>query len=188
MRYAVSEAEGKVTAIDVKALEGVRVGYVMGVGDEVPAALAQIGARVTLLGRNALEASDLNAFDTIVTGTRAYAVRDDLRAFNGRLLDWVRSGGNLVVLYNTPEINPRRFAPFAGASPTTPRRWPRSARRSPSSRPATPCSRHRTKSAPPISRAGSSSADPSFSPSGTPPMCRWWSATIAISPPNEVAG
>jgi len=117
VRYAVSDAEGKVTAVDVKVPDAIRVGYVMGVGDELPAALTQLGAHVTLLGRDALEASDFSAFDTIVTGTRAYAVRDDLRAFNGRLLDWVRSGGNLVVLYNTPEFDPQRFAPFAGRLP-----------------------------------------------------------------------
>jgi hypothetical protein len=117
VRYAVSEAGGKVTAIDVKAAEGIRVGYVMGVGDELPAALVQLGARVTLLGRDDLESADLGAFDTIVTGTRAYAVREDLRASNARLLDWVRSGGNLVVLYNTPEFDPQRFAPFAARLP-----------------------------------------------------------------------
>jgi hypothetical protein len=117
VRYAVSEAGGKVTAIDVKAAEGIRVGYVMGVGDELPAALVQLGARVMLLGRDDLESADLGAFDTIVTGTRAYAVREDLRASNARLLDWVRSGGNLVVLYNTPEFDPQRFAPFAARLP-----------------------------------------------------------------------
>jgi hypothetical protein len=103
--------------MDVKTSPGVRVGYVMGVGDELPAAIAQLGARVTLLDRDALASGDLSRFDTIVTGTRAYAVRDDLRAHNRRLLDWVRAGGNMVVLYNTPEFDPDTFAPYGGELP-----------------------------------------------------------------------
>jgi hypothetical protein len=117
VRYVVSEAEGTVAAVDVHVPADLRVGYVMGVGDEVPAALAQLGARVTMLGPDALASSDLDAFDTIITGTRAYVVRADLRASNARLLEWVKAGGNLVVLYNTPEFDPERFAPFPARLP-----------------------------------------------------------------------
>jgi hypothetical protein len=117
VRYLVRDAGATASAMNIQTTAGVRVGYVMGVGDELPAALAELGARVTLLDRAALESGDLSRFDTIVTGTRAYAVRDDLRAHNRRLLDWVRAGGNMVVLYNTPEFVPERFAPFGGTLP-----------------------------------------------------------------------
>jgi hypothetical protein len=53
-------------------------------------------------------------YDTIRTGTRAYAVREDLRTYNQRLLDYVSAGGNLIVLYNTFELVPNQFAPFPG--------------------------------------------------------------------------
>jgi LmbE family N-acetylglucosaminyl deacetylase len=117
IRYLVRDAAATVSAMSLQTTPGVRVGYVMGVGDELPAALAELGARVTLLDRAALESGDLSRFDTIVTGTRAYAVRDDLRGHNRRLLDWVRAGGNMVVLYNTPEFLPEVFAPFGGTLP-----------------------------------------------------------------------
>ena len=55
---------------------------------------------------------DPGQFDTIVTGTRAYAVREDLKTYHQRVLEYVRQGGNLVVLYNTQELIPARFAPF----------------------------------------------------------------------------
>ena len=55
VRYAVSDAAGRVAAIDVAVANGVRVGYVMGVGDELPSALAQLGAQVTLLGPSDLQ-------------------------------------------------------------------------------------------------------------------------------------
>lgn len=117
IRYFVKDAASRVAVLDLQVDRGVRVGYVMGIGDEVPAALQQLGAQVTLLGSDDLAAGDLARFDTIVTGTRAYAVRDDLRQHNRRLLDWVSSGGNLVVLYNTPEFDPRQFAPYPAELP-----------------------------------------------------------------------
>ena len=117
LRYLVREAAALVSAMDVAVRPGVRVGYVMGVGDELPAAIAQLGASVTLLDRDALATGDLTRFDVIVTGTRAYAVRDDLRAHNRRLLDWVRGGGRMVVLYNTPEFVPDEFAPYDATLP-----------------------------------------------------------------------
>jgi hypothetical protein len=52
-----------------------------------------------------------------MTGTRAYAVRDDLLTYNSRLLEYVKNGGNLIVLYNTQEFVPTRYAPFPGELP-----------------------------------------------------------------------
>ena len=77
-----------------------RIGYVMGAGDEVPAALRQLGCEVTLLGGEDLATGDLARFDAIVTGVRAYNVRADLRANQKRLLEYVQQGGTLVVQYN----------------------------------------------------------------------------------------
>ena len=58
--------------------------------------------------------SDLSQFDAVMTGTRAYAVRDDLKTYNQRLLDYAKNGGHLIVLYNTQELVPNQFAPFPG--------------------------------------------------------------------------
>jgi hypothetical protein len=79
-----------------------KVGYVMGAGDEVPRALRQLGCEVTLLSADDLARGDLNRFDAIVTGVRAYNVRADLVANQQRLLDYMQGGGTLVVQYLTP--------------------------------------------------------------------------------------
>ena len=107
--------------VDVKIRPGLVVGYVMGVGDDVPSGIAQLGATVELLDEEDLASGDLRRFNAIVTGTRAYAVRSDLRTYNHRLLDYVKAGGNLIVLYNTAELDPKKFAPFPGEL-TAPRR------------------------------------------------------------------
>ena len=116
-RYLYRPSTVRVAAVNVAIAPNLRVGYVMGVGDEVPAAIAQLGAAVELLDATALESAPLARFDTIVTGTRAYAVRPDLRAHNARLLDYARNGGNLIVLYNTPELDPAVQAPFPAKLP-----------------------------------------------------------------------
>ena len=107
-------------SVSVARLDGLRVGYVMGVGDEVPAGIAALGATVELLDEAALAALAPGAeplFDAIVVGTRAYAVRDDLREHNERLLEYARRGGNLVVLYQTQEYVPDAMAPYAASLP-----------------------------------------------------------------------
>ena len=118
VRHLYRDASTVVHGIDVRIAQNLAVGYVMGVGDEVPAAIGQLGAEVTLLGGHHLADGDLGAFDAIVVGTRAYAVRQDLIRSNQRLLDYVRDGGNLVVLYQTPEFVPGKWAPFPADLPT----------------------------------------------------------------------
>jgi LmbE family N-acetylglucosaminyl deacetylase len=87
---------------DVKLLVR-RVGYIMGAGDLVPDALAQLGCEVTLLNEEDLARGDLSRFDAIITGVRAYNVRRDLRANHNRLIAYLANGGTLVVQYNVLE-------------------------------------------------------------------------------------
>ena len=113
-RQLYRTATTSVRGIDVQTVPGLKVGYVMGVGDQVPDGIRQLGYDVTLLDANELARGDLSRFDAIVTGTRAYAVREDLKTYNRRLMDWVERGGNLIVLYNTQELVPSQFAPKPG--------------------------------------------------------------------------
>ena len=116
-RYLYRDATASVRGVDVKLASGLRVGYVMGIGDDVPSGLAQIGVDVRLLGEQDLATGDLSRFNAIMTGTRAYAVRDDLKTYNRRLLDYVKAGGNLIVLYNTQEFVPNLYAPYPATLP-----------------------------------------------------------------------
>lgn len=104
-------ATAKLVRADIRTA-GNRIGYVMGAGDEVPAALRQIGYEVALLTDEDLESGDLSTYDAIVIGVRAYNTRKRLGSFQPRLFDWVRDGGTLVTQYNTlgrdlpPQLGP----------------------------------------------------------------------------------
>jgi hypothetical protein len=99
--------------IDVKTAPNLTVGYIMGVGDEVPPAIEQLGAKVEMISTDDLAWGNLSRFPTIVTGVRAYERRADLRANNTRLLDYVRDGGTLIVQYNKFEFNDAQYGPYA---------------------------------------------------------------------------
>jgi LmbE family N-acetylglucosaminyl deacetylase len=116
-RYRITTARTRVVGVDVTLPRDLLVGYVMGVGDEVPDAIRALGAKVDLLTAEDLASRDLSSYDAVVLGTRAYAVREDLVTHNQRLLDFVEAGGHLVVLYNTPELHPRGLAPYPAELP-----------------------------------------------------------------------
>ena len=112
-RAAVASIKG----IDVTVAPGLSVGYIMGVGDEVPVGLQQLGAKVQLLTASDLAAANLAQFSAVIVGTRAYAVRQDLGTYNRRLLDYAKNGGHLIILFQTPEFVPDRMAPFSAVLP-----------------------------------------------------------------------
>jgi LmbE family N-acetylglucosaminyl deacetylase len=104
-RHLFHPATSTVKMIDVSVPKNLQIGYVMGTGDEVPAALRQLGATVTMLGPDDVAFGDLSRFSTVVLGIRSYEKRADVRAYNQRLLDFARAGGHLVVQYNKVAMN-----------------------------------------------------------------------------------
>jgi LmbE family N-acetylglucosaminyl deacetylase len=89
------------------------IGYFMGAGDDVPAALTQMGCNVTLLSEQDLELANLKKFDAVVMGIRAYNTKDALAFHQKELLDYVQAGGTMIVQYNTSgEIVVDQLAPF----------------------------------------------------------------------------
>ena len=96
----------------MKVAPGLKVGYIMGVGDEVPEALEQLGVKPQMLGPSDLATGNLAQFDTILVGIRASAVRPDYRTYNSRLMEYVKNGGNLIVQYQTQEFDAIPYGPF----------------------------------------------------------------------------
>jgi hypothetical protein len=111
-RQVVQDAATHAKVLDVTVAPGTKVGYVMGSGDQVPDAIRQLGAEVELLGPGTLASGDLSRFTVIMIGVRAYERRDDLRANNQRLLEYVRNGGVVIVQYQRGEFNDAPYAPY----------------------------------------------------------------------------
>jgi hypothetical protein len=109
--YLYKPATYKTTGVDVKVAPGLKVGYVTGTGDDVPASLEHLGVKVTFLTPSDIAGSDLGKFDVVLLGVRTYAAREDLRTHNNRLLDYVKNGGVAIVQYNTPEFD-NNYGPY----------------------------------------------------------------------------
>lgn len=101
----------RTTGVNVKVAPGLNIGYITGAGDDMPQSLLNLGINVHFLTAGDLAGGDLSNFDAIITGVRAYAVREDLKTFNGRVLDYVKNGGVLIVQYNTQEYD-HNYGPY----------------------------------------------------------------------------
>ena len=106
-RPAVYRAVG----VDVKTAPGLRIAYLPGTGDDVPHALNDLGLGVRTLSAADVTHGDLSDYDAIILGTRAYAVRPELKSANNRLLDYVRKGGVLIVQYNLQDFD-QNYGPY----------------------------------------------------------------------------
>jgi len=111
-RQVIKPAEATLKVVDVKVTPNINVGYIVGVGDQVPSALEQLGAKVTYIDGDELAWGDLSKHDVIVTGVRAYEQRSDLRTYNRRLLDYASRGGTVIVQYNKMEFNEAEYGPY----------------------------------------------------------------------------
>jgi len=103
----------------VRLAPGLQIGYVTGTGDAVPQSLENIGVKANFLSPQDIAQGNLQRFDVIVLGVRAYAARPELAANNNRLLDYVKNGGTLVVQYNTGEYA-RDYGPYPYTMPAGP--------------------------------------------------------------------
>jgi LmbE family N-acetylglucosaminyl deacetylase len=92
-------ARTKAARLDLK-MTAKNVGYYMGAGDDVPAALRRMGCQVTLLEDEDLNPENLRRFDAIVVGVRAYNTRTGLAVHHTDLFEYVKQGGILVTQYN----------------------------------------------------------------------------------------
>jgi LmbE family N-acetylglucosaminyl deacetylase len=113
--YYYQPARQRVSIVDVQAPHDLKVGYIMGAGDDIPAVLQQVGMDVTQIPAEKIASEDLSKYGAIVLGIRAYDTQKDVVANNKKLLDFVSAGGTLVVQYNagTGDFNGGKFTPYS---------------------------------------------------------------------------
>ena len=94
------ESSAQVVRIDLEK-KGQLVGYLMGPGDEIPASLRQIGYTVDELTVEDVASKDLQKYDAIILGVRAFNTMDQLKYENEKLFKYTENGGTVIVQYLT---------------------------------------------------------------------------------------
>ena len=111
-RAVAHTSTGEIRAARMALPALTRVGYVRGASDRMPEALQAVGVPIELLGPDTLARGDLARYDAILIGSRAYETEPALVANNGRLLDYVRAGGLVIVQYQQYPFVSGGFAPY----------------------------------------------------------------------------
>jgi hypothetical protein len=111
-RSYLTAAVARVTMLDLTLPSLKRVGYIRGAADQVPEALVSAGLPIEFIDGSVLGSLDLTPYDAIVVGPRAYETDSSLVNENGRLLDYARAGGLVIVQYQQYGFFFGAYAPF----------------------------------------------------------------------------
>ncbi|MEZ4859175.1 MAG: PIG-L family deacetylase [Flavobacteriaceae bacterium] len=95
-------SQAKVVRIPIEK-KGESIGYINGAGDAIPESLKQIGYQVTPIAPSEITSENVQQFDAIVVGIRAYNTVEELQFKQPILNDYVAKGGTIVVQYNTSQ-------------------------------------------------------------------------------------
>jgi LmbE family N-acetylglucosaminyl deacetylase len=107
-------AGAKVVRLDLSK-EGEWVGYIRGAGDEIPAALKNMGYRVWEMKDEEVTPENLKKLDAVVLGVRAVNTNERIRHFMPDLFEYIKNGGTMIAQYNTNsdlEMEAGKIAPY----------------------------------------------------------------------------
>ncbi len=93
-------SESKIVKLDIQK-KGQLIGYIQGAGDEIPASLRQVGYTVVELDEKDISLDKLKNFDAVILGIRTLNTSDRVNYYQESLHEYVKSGGTLMVQYNT---------------------------------------------------------------------------------------
>jgi LmbE family N-acetylglucosaminyl deacetylase len=112
--YYYQPAVQHVSIVDVNVPKKLRVGYIMGAGDDIPTVLKQIGMNVTMIPAEKLATENLSQYETVVLGIRANDTQKEIAENHRKLLDYVSGGGTLLMQYNTgvSDFNKDELTPY----------------------------------------------------------------------------
>jgi hypothetical protein len=102
-------------------VKGKKIGYIMGAGDFVLDAIKQLGYDADILLEKDITTQNLQQYDVIVTGVRAYNMHEYLTNKYDVLMNYITNGGHIVVQYlrnnfvgtKPIKVGPYNFSPTA---------------------------------------------------------------------------
>jgi LmbE family N-acetylglucosaminyl deacetylase len=105
-------ASVQIEAVDAALPPKTTVAYISGVGDNVAPMLSQLGLDVRTIAPEQIATADISRYGAVVVGPRAFAASNVLAASAGRLQDYARAGGTVVVQYGQKEMEAPGILPY----------------------------------------------------------------------------
>ena len=106
-------SESKCIKLDLK-IGKQNIAYIMGAGDEVPKSLKQMGYSISIIKPEEISAENLQNFNVVITGIRAYNTIQALAFKQNILLNFIKEGHTMIVQYNTAnDFVTSAIAPFS---------------------------------------------------------------------------
>ena len=95
-------------------LKAKNIAYLMGSGDKVPESLSLVGYNVDLFEKKDINAEKLKNYDALIIGVRAFNSDKSLFDIKPQLMNFMESGGNVIVQYNTSRnLDVNKFSPYS---------------------------------------------------------------------------
>ncbi|MEC5158370.1 PIG-L family deacetylase [Chryseobacterium sp. MP_3.2] len=94
------KSQVQVQNLDLK-IPTVKIAYITGSGDDIPSSLRAIGLKVDELDVKNWNAAQLQNYDVLILGIRAFNTQPELAMINQDLWKFVENGGLIINQYNT---------------------------------------------------------------------------------------
>jgi hypothetical protein len=102
----------KVHMVDAVHVPGLRYAYIDGIKDDIPAILESMGVHLHTLSADEIVHGDLNSYDTIIVGPRAFNLMPRLQENALRFHEFMRKGGTLLAQYQWTGFDKDSLAPY----------------------------------------------------------------------------
>ncbi len=109
-RFPKSEVSLIKFDLNVKAKN---IAYIMGSGDKIPESLSLVGYKVDLFEKNDINIDNLKDYDALIVGVRAFNSDKSLLDIKPQLMNFMESGGNVIIQYNTSRnLDVNKISPY----------------------------------------------------------------------------
>ncbi len=106
-KNVVTERTVRAVYNNARVAEGLRVGYMPSFDNTLETSLRALAVQANPLTVANIKTDDLSTYQTVIIDNRGYEAHPELIGANARLLEYVRTGGTLIVFYHkSNEWNP----------------------------------------------------------------------------------
>ncbi|MBK05528.1 MAG: hypothetical protein CL920_07890 [Deltaproteobacteria bacterium] len=110
--FILTTADIKFSILDIRFVSGLRYAYLEGVTQKITDVLEAFGIRCEKLTDRELATVELSVYDAIIVGQNGYLVREAIKKYGQRLLDYTFNGGTLIVEFQGYAYQNQENAPY----------------------------------------------------------------------------